>query len=209
MQSGEVKELNIILKCDTNGSMEALRDSLTPMVVENVKVNVLHAAVGVVSESDALLALNTGAVIIAFNTKVSPKAKDIVKLKGIDVRSYQIIYEVIDDIDKAMKGMLKPIFAERVLGRAEVRKLFHVGKLGTIAGSMVIDGQIVRSANIRVLRKEEVIFNGKISSLKRFQDDVREVNTNFECGIGLQGFDNLIENDIIEAYVVEEKVRVF
>jgi len=209
IQGGEVKELNLILKCDTNGSMEALRDSLSPMVVENVKVNVLHAAVGVVSESDALLALNTGAVIIAFNTKVSPKAKDIIKLKGIDVRSYQIIYEVIDDIDKALKGMLKPIFVERVLGRAEVRKLYHVGKLGTIAGSMVIDGQIVRSANIRVLRKEEVIFNGKIASLKRFQDDVREVNTNFECGIGLQGFNNLIEHDIIEAFVVEEKVRVF
>jgi len=209
MQTGEVKELNLILKCDTNGSVEALRDSLAPMQVENVKVNVLHAAVGVVSESDALLALNTGAVIIAFNTKVSPKAKDIIKLKGIDVRSYQIIYEVMDDIDKAMKGMLKPIFVERVLGRAEVRKLYHVGKLGTIAGSMVTDGQIVRSANIRVLRNEEVVFNGKISSLKRFQDDVREVNTNFECGIGLQGFNNLVEHDIIEAFVVEEKVRVF
>jgi translation initiation factor IF-2 len=209
IQGGEVKELNIVLKCDTNGSMEALRDSLAPMVVENVKINVLHAAVGNVSESDALLALNTGAVIIAFNTKVTPKAKDIIKLKGIDVRSYQIIYEVIDDIDKAMKGLLKPVFVERVLGRAEVRKLFRVAKLGTIAGSMVTDGQIVRSANIRVLRNEEVIFNGKIASLKRFQDDVREVNTNFECGIGLQGFDNLIEHDIIEAYVVEEKARVF
>jgi translation initiation factor IF-2 len=209
MQSGEVKELNLILKCDTNGSMEALRDSLSPMVVENVKVNVIHAGVGNVSESDALLALNTGGVIIAFSTKVTPKAKDIIKLKGIDVRSYKIIYEVIDDIDKALKGMLKPIFVERVLGRAEVRKLYHVGKLGTIAGSMVVDGQIVRSANVRVLRNEEVVFNGKIASLKRFQDDVREVNTNFECGIGLQGFDNLAERDIIEAYVVEEKARVF
>jgi translation initiation factor IF-2 len=209
MQTGEVKELNLILKCDTNGSVEALRDSLAPMQVENVKVNVIHAGVGAVSESDALLALNTGAVIIAFNTKVSPKAKDIIKLKGIDVRSYKIIYEVMDDIDKAMKGMLKPVFVERVLGRAEVRKLYHVGRLGTIAGSMVIDGQIVRSANVRVLRNEEVVFNGKIASLKRFQDDVREVNTNFECGIGLQGFDNLVERDIIEAFVVEEKVRVF
>jgi translation initiation factor IF-2 len=209
IQGGEIKELNIILKCDTNGSMEALRDSLTPMVVENVKVNVMHAAVGSVSESDALLALNTGAVIIAFNTKVTPKAKDIIKLKGVDVRTYKIIYEVIEDIDKAMKGLLTPVFVERVLGRAEVRKLFRVARLGTIAGSMVTDGQIVRSANIRVLRNEEVVFNGKIASLKRFQDDVREVNTNFECGIGLQGFDNLVEHDIIEAYVVEEKARVF
>ena len=209
IQGGEVKELNIILKCDTNGSMEALRDSLAPMSVENIKVNVIHAAVGNVSESDALLALNTGAVIIAFNTKVAPKAKDIIKLKGIDVRSYRIIYEVMEDIDKAMKGMLKPVFVERVLGRAEVRKLFRVAKLGTIAGSMVTDGQIVRSANVRVLRNEEIIFHGKIASLKRFQEDVREVNTNFECGIGLQGFDNLIEHDVIEAYVVEEKARIF
>jgi translation initiation factor IF-2 len=209
IQGGAVKELNLIVKADTNGSVEALRDSLTPMNVEAVKVNVLHAAVGAVSESDVLLAMNTAAVIIAFNTRVTPKAKDIAKLKGVDIRSYQIIYEVLEDVDKAMKGMLEPVFAERVLGRAEVRKLFRVGKVGTIAGCMVIDGQIVRSANVRVLRKEEVVFNGKFASLKRFQDDVREVNTNFECGIGLQGFDALVEGDIIEAYVVEEKVRVF
>jgi translation initiation factor IF-2 len=209
IQGGAVKELNLIVKADTNGSVEALRDSLTPMNVEAVKVNVLHAGVGAVSESDVLLAMNTAAVIIAFNTRVTPKAKDIAKLKGVDIRSYQIIYEVLEDVDKAMKGMLEPVFVERVLGRAEVRKLFRVAKLGTIAGSMVTEGQIVRSANIRVLRNEEVVFNGKIASLKRFQDDVREVNTNFECGIGLQGFDALAEHDIIEAYVVEEKVRVF
>jgi translation initiation factor IF-2 len=153
--------------------------------------------------------MSTGAVIIAFNTRVVPKAKDVAKLKGVDIRSYKIIYEVIDDVDKAMKGMLEPVFSERVLGRAEVRKIFRVGKIGTIAGSMVVDGQIVRSANVRVLRNEQVVFTGKISSLKRFQDDVREVNTNFECGITLQGFDDLAERDIIEAYVVEEKVRVF
>jgi len=209
IQGGAVKELNLIVKADTNGTVEALRDSLAPMTVEAVKVNVLHAAVGNVSESDVLLAMNTAAVIIAFNTKVTPKAKDIAKLKGVDIRSYRIIYEVLEDVDKAMKGMLEPVFVERVLGRAEVRKLFRVARLGTIAGSMVIDGQIVRSASIRVLRNEEVIFKGKIASLKRFQDDVREVATNFECGIGLQGFDDLIEGDIIEAYVVEEKVRVF
>jgi len=208
IQGGAVKELNLILKCDTNGSVEALRDSLAPMVVEAVKVNVIHAGVGNVSESDVLLAMNTGAVIIAFSTKVTPKAKDIAKLKGIDIRSYKIIYEVIEDVDKAMKGMLEPVFVERVLGRAEVRKLFRVTRLGTIAGSMVIDGQIVRNASVRVLRNEQVIHTGKVTSLKRFQDDVREVGTNFECGIGL-GYDGLIEHDIIEAYVVEEKVRVF
>ena len=209
IQGGEVKELNIIVKGDTNGSVEALRDSLAPMTVEAIKINVVHAAVGNVSESDMLLAQSTNALVIAFNTKVTPNAKEIAKLKGIEIRSYQIIYEVIEDIDKAMKGMLAPVFVERVLGRAEVRKLFRVTRLGTIAGSMVIEGSIVRNANARVLRNDEVIFSGKIASLKRFQDDAREVNQNFECGIGLAGFDNLIEHDIIEAYVVEEKARVF
>jgi translation initiation factor IF-2 len=209
IQGGEVKELNIIVKGDTNGSVEALRDSLAPMTIEAIKINVVHAAVGNVSESDMLLAQSTNALVIAFNTKVTPNAKEIAKLKGIEIRSYQIIYEVIEDIDKAMKGMLAPVFVERVLGRAEVRKLFRVTRLGTNAGSMVIDGSIVRNANARVLRNDEVIFTGKIASLKRFQDDAREVNQNFECGIGLAGFDNLIEHDIIEAYVVEEKARVF
>ncbi len=209
IQGGEVKELNIIVKGDTNGSVEALRDSLAPMTIESIKINVVHAAVGNVSDSDMLLAQSTNALVIAFNTKVTPSAKEIAKLKGIEIRSYQIIYEVIEDIDKAMKGMLAPVFVERVLGRAEVRKLFRVTRLGTIAGSMVVEGSIVRNANARVLRDGELIFTGKIASLKRFQDDAREVNQNFECGIGLAGFDNLIERDIIEAYVVEEKARVF
>jgi len=209
IQGGEVKELNIIIKGDTNGSVEALRDSLAPMTIEAIKINVVHAATGNVSESDMLLAQSTNALVIAFNTKVTPNAKEIAKLKGIEIRSYQIIYEVIEDIDKAMKGMLAPIFVERVLGRAEVRKIFRVTRLGTIAGSMVIEGSIVRNAHARVLRNDEVVFTGKIASLKRFQDDAREVNQNFECGIGLAGFDNLIEHDIIEAYVVEEKARVF
>jgi translation initiation factor IF-2 len=209
IQGGDVKELNLIIKADTNGSMEALRDSLSQHSVENVKVHVVHAAVGTVSESDVLLATNTGGVIIAFGAKVSPRAKEIAKLKGVDIRSYRIIYEVIDDVDKALKGMLAPVFAERVLGRAEVRRIFRISKTGTIAGCMVIDGNVTRSAQVRVLRGGETIFTGRIASLKRFQDDVREVAQNFECGIGVQGFDDLEESDIIEAFVVEEKVRVF
>jgi translation initiation factor IF-2 len=161
-----------------------------------------------VSESDVLLAQSTNAVIIGFNTKVTPKAKDIAKLKGIEIRSYKIIYEAIEDIDKALKGMLEPIFVERVLGRAEVRKIFRVSKLGTIAGCMVVEGLIQRNASARVIRNGEVIAKGKISSLKRFQDDAREVAQNFECGIGVSGFDDFIERDIIEAFVVEEKARV-
>jgi translation initiation factor IF-2 len=208
IQEGAVKELNILLKADTNGSMEALRDSLSNLNVEGIKVNIVHAAVGTVSESDVLLAQNTGGIIIAFSSKVAPRAKDIAKLKGISIRSYKIIYEVLDDVHKALVGMLEPVFVERVLGQAEVRKLFHVARLGTIAGCMVVDGTINRNASVRILRAEEAVFTGKISSLKRFRDDVREVAQNFECGIGVEGFNDLAEGDIIEAYVVEEKARV-
>jgi translation initiation factor IF-2 len=177
--------------------------------VEDIKVNVVHAAVGSVSESDVLLAANTGGVIVAFNAKVTPRAKDIAKVKGVDIRSYRIIYEVLDDVDRALKGMLEPVFVERVLGKAEVRRIFRISRTGTIAGCMVIDGNIVRSAQVRILRAGDVIFTGRIASLKRFQDDVREVAQNFECGIAVQGFDELQEGDVIEAFVVEEKARVF
>lgn len=208
IQQGEVKELNIILKADANGSMEALRDSISPISLDEVKVVLLHVGVGAVSESDVLLASSSNALIIAFNTNVTPKARMLAKLQSVEIRGYQIIYEVIDDIDKALKGMLEPELVERVLGRAEVRRLFRVSKLGLIAGSMVTEGVIERSANARVFRGEEVVFDGKIISLKRFQDDVREVQVNFECGIGLSGFEELQESDVIEAYVVEERARV-
>ena len=208
IQGGAAKELNVVLKADTNGSLEALRESLLPLNVEGIKINLVHGGVGGVSESDVLLAQSTGAVIIAFNTKVTPKAKDIAKLKGIEIRSYKIIYEAIEDVDKALKGMLEPVFVERVLGRAEVRKLFRVSKLGTIAGCMVVEGTMQRNASARVLRGAEVIAKGKISSLKRFQEDVREVAQNFECGVGVSGFDDFVERDLIEAFVVEEKARV-
>jgi translation initiation factor IF-2 len=209
IQEGEVKELNVVVKADTNGSMEALRESLAAQDVEGVKVNVMHAAVGTVTETDVLLAANTGGVVISFAAKIAPKAKEIAKLKGVEIRSYRIIYEVIDDIDKALKGLLEPIFEERVLGHAEVRKLFRISRTGTIAGCMVTDGNIQRSAQVRVQRAEETLFTGKIASLKRFQEDVRDVAQNFECGIAVQGFDDLQEGDVIEAFVIEEKARVF
>jgi translation initiation factor IF-2 len=209
IQGGAVKELNVVVKADTNGSVEALRDSLSAQSIEGVKVHVIHAAVGTVSESDVLLAANTGGVIIAFSSKVAPRAKEIAKVKGVDIRSYRIIYEVLDDVDRALKGMLEPVFVERKLGQAEVRKIFRISRTGVIAGCMVIDGTIARSAQVRVLRGGEVLFTGRIASLKRFQDDVREVAQNFECGIGVQGFDDLLEGDILEAFVVEEKARVF
>ena len=208
IQEGEVKELNVIIKGDTNGSVEALADSLSPMVIEDVRVKVIHQAVGTVSETDVQFAQSSSAIIIAFSTKVSPKAKELAQRLGIDLRAYNIIYEALEDIDLAMKGLLEPVFVERVLGRAEVRQLFRVSKLGTIAGSMVVEGTITRNASARVMRNEEMIYDGKITSLKRFQDDAKEVLENFECGIGV-GYDNLEDGDIIEAYVVEEKARVF
>jgi translation initiation factor IF-2 len=208
IQQGEVKELGIIVKGDTNGSVEALSDSLSPMAIEEVKVKVVHSGVGTVSESDVLLANNTGALIIAFSTGISPKAKSLAKTKGVEVRKYDVIYEAVEDIDDAMKGMLEPEIIERVLGKAEVRKIFRVSKLGLIAGSMVTEGTIERNAKARVFRGEDMVFEGRIASLKRFQDDVKEVAENFECGIGLSGFDTLQESDVIEAFVVEEKARV-
>jgi translation initiation factor IF-2 len=209
IHEGNVKELKIIVKADTNGSAEALRDSLDRLAEEDIRVKVIHAGVGVVSESDVLLATTSEAIIIAFNTKISPNARDLADRKGIDVRGYRVIYEALEDVTQALRGMLEPIFVERVLGKAEVRQLFRVSRLGTIAGSMVIEGTIARNASARVIRDGEKVFDGKIGSLKRFQDDVREVSENFECGIGVSGFEDLREGDVIEAYVVEEKVRVF
>jgi len=208
IQEGEVKELNIIVKGDTDGSVEALRDSLSPMIIEEVKVNIVHSGVGSVTEHDVLLATSANALIIAFNTNIAPSAKSVAKLKGVEIRYYTIIYEAVEDVDEAMKGMLEPEIVERVLGKAEVRKVFRVSKLGLVAGSMVVEGVIERNASARVFRGDEVVFEGRIISLKRFQDDVREVAENFECGIGLSGFDALTESDIIEAFVVEERARV-
>ena len=208
LQAGEVKELNIIVKGDTDGSVEAVKQSLERLEVLETRVKVIHAAVGVVSESDVLLASSSNAIVIAFNSKVSPQAKTLAKQKGTEVRGYDIIYELLEDVTDALKGMLEPEYVERVLGRAEVRQLFKVSRLGTIAGTMVVDGSIPRNATVRVLRDEEPIFSGKIASLKRFQEDVREVQENFECGIGVAGFNDFIEGDIIEAFIVEEKARV-
>ena len=208
IQQGDVKELGIIVKGDTDGSVEALRDSLSPMVIEEVQVKIVHSGVGTVSESDVVLAVSSNAVIIAFNTGIAPKAKSLAKLNGIEVRRYAVIYEAVEDVNEAMKGMLEPVIIERVLGKAEVRKVFRASRLGIVAGSMVVEGVIERNASARVYRGEDVVFEGKIASLKRFKDDVKEVAENFECGIGLSGYDNIEVSDVIEAFVVEEKARI-
>jgi len=210
IQSGELKELRLLVKGDTNGSVEALTQNLEKLAVgDEVCVKVLHSGVGVVGESDVLLAASSDAIIIGFNVKVSPKAQSAAQREKVEIKLYSVIYETIQDVDDAMKGLLEPEQVERVLGRAEVRKVFKITRLGQIAGSFVIDGSIARNSRVRVLRQEEVVFEGKISSLKRFQDDVREVQKDFECGIGITGFTDLREGDIVEAFVIEEQARVF
>lgn len=208
IHEGNLKELNILVKADTNGSVEALTDNLQNLSIEDVKVKIVHAGVGAVSEYDVLLASSTNAIIIGFNVKVPPKVQDVAQKEKVEIRSYNIIYECLAEVDDAMKGLLEPEKVEKVLGRAEVRKVFRISRLGAIAGSYVTDGSIVRNAMVRVLREGENIYESKINSLKRFQDDAKEVLKDFECGIGVQGFNDFHEGDIIEAFVIEEKARV-
>lgn len=203
IQSGDVKELNVILKADVFGSVEAIRDSLIKTSTEKVKIKVIHSAPGGITESDVLLASASGAIIIGFNVRPETKARQVAEAEHVEIKSYSIIYELIDDIKKAMVGLLDKKKVEKFLGRAEVRQTFSVPKIGTIAGSSVVDGKIIRGANVRLLRDSRVIFEGKMSSLRRFKDDAKEVATGFECGIGIENYNDLKPGDIIEAFQIE------
>jgi translation initiation factor IF-2 len=203
VQAGTVKELGIVLKADVFGSVEAIRDSLQKVGTDKVKVKVIHAATGGVTESDVLLAGASGAIIIGFNVRPETKARQLAEAEHVEIKSYQIIYELIDDVKKAMVGLLEKKKVEKFLGRAEVRQTFSVPKVGVIAGSAVIDGKIIRGANVRLLRESRVIYEGKMSSLKRFKDDAKEVAQGFECGIGLENYNDLKPGDLIEAYQIE------
>jgi len=207
IQEGEVKELNLIIKGDVQGSVEALNQSLNRLSTDEVKVNVIHTGVGAVTESDVMLASASNAIIIGFNVRPDSKARKYAEDERIDVRLYRVIYEAIEDVKKAMAGLLEPEHVEKFQGRAEVRATFKVPKAGLVAGCYVTEGKIARNANIRVLRNGVIIYEGKLSSLKRFKDDVREVPSNFECGMGIEGLNDLKEGDIIEAYVIEEVPR--
>lgn len=207
LQTAEVKELNLIIKGDVQGSVEALSQSLLRLSTDEVKVNVIHAGVGAVSETDVMLASASNAIIIGFNVRPESKARKYAEDENIDVRLYRVIYETIEDVKKAMSGLLDPEYKEKFLGRAEVRALFKVPNIGVIAGSYVIDGKIQRNSEVRVLRDGVIIYEGKLSSLKRFKDDVREVAENYECGIGIRDFNDLKEGDTIEAFVLEEVPR--
>lgn len=207
LQDAEVKELNLIVKGDVQGSVEALTQSLIRLSTEEVKVSVIHAGVGAVSETDVMLASASNAIIIGFNVRPDSKARKYAEEENIDVRLYRVIYEAIEDVKKAMSGLLEPEYKEKYLGRAEVRALFKVPNVGVVAGSYVIDGKIQRNAEVRVLRNGVVVYEGQLSSLKRFKDDAKEVVENYECGIGIKDFNDLKEGDTIEAYILEEVPR--
>ncbi len=207
IEEGDLKELNIVCKSDVQGSMEALLFSLKKLSSDKVKVNVIHSGVGGISETDVMLASASTAVVIGFNVRPEPKAAELAERERVDVRLYTVIYEIIEDIRKAMEGLLEPTFREASLGRAEVRNVFHISRIGTIAGCFVASGKISRNASVRLLRDNVVIHEGKLGSLKRFKDDVREVAEGYECGIGLENFNDIKIGDQIEAFVLETVVE--
>ncbi len=207
IQAGEMKELNLIVKADVQGSVEAVKQSLEKISNEEVSVKVIHGAVGAINESDVNLAKLSNAIIIGFNVRPGLNVADFAKDNGVDIRLYRVIYQAIDDVEAAMKGMLAPTFKEVVLGHAEVRQLYRISGVGTVGGCMVRDGRIVRNSEVRLVRDGIVVFEGKMESLRRFKDDVKEVASGYECGIQLEKFNDIKEGDIIEAFTMEEVAR--
>ena len=204
---GDFQELNIIIKGDVDGSVEALTDSFQNLSTEEIHVNIIFKAVGAITESDVLLASASDAIIIGFNVKPTQSARKLSEKEQIDIRSYSIIYDAINDLKDAMEGMLSPEMKEEHMGEAEVRDTFKISRIGTFAGCMVTSGKIIRNSNVRVIRADEQIFDGKLLSLKRFKDDVKEVKEGLECGIGVSGMKKYLEGDIIEVFEVKEIKR--
>ncbi len=204
IKDGEVKELNIVVKADVQGSMEALSDSLAKLSTDEVKVRMIHAATGAITESDVMLASASGAIIIGFNVRANPRVAEIAEKEKVDIRYYDVIYNVIKDIRNAMVGLLEPTYKERVIGRADIKEVFHVPKVGAVAGSYVTDGHLERNANVRVLRDDVVVFTGKIGSLRRFKEDVKEVATGYECGIGIENYQDLKPGDVLEVFQFDQ-----
>ncbi len=204
LSEGDLKELNVIVKADVQGSVEAVRESLLKLSNEEVRVNVIHGGVGAINESDVTLAQTSGAIVVGFNVRPDAVAKAAAERDGVELRMYRVIYDCIEEIQAAMKGMLAPKFRENQLGTAEVRSVYKISNVGTIAGCYITDGKVLRSAQIRLVRDGIVICEDKISSLRRFKDDVKEVAQGYECGIGLEKFADIKEGDIFEAFVIEE-----
>ncbi|GFI46224.1 translation initiation factor IF-2 [Lachnospiraceae bacterium] len=207
IQAGNLKELNIIVKADVQGSVEAVKQSLMKLSNEEVVVKCIHGGVGAINESDVSLASASSAIIIGFNVRPDATAKAIAEREGVDIRLYKVIYQAIEDIEAAMKGMLDPVFEEKVIGHAEVRQIFKASAVGNIAGSYILDGTFQRDCKVRIAREGDQIYEGALASLKRFKDDVKEVRAGFECGLVFEGFDQMQELDIVEAYIMVEVPR--
>ena len=207
IQASDLKELPIIVKADVQGSVEAVKQSLVKLSNDEVVVRVIHGGVGAVNESDVSLAATSNAIIIGFNVRPDTTAKQLAEQEGVDLRLYRVIYQAIEDVEAAMKGMLDPVFEEKVIGHAEVRQLFKASGVGTIAGSYVLDGTFQRGCKVRITRGEEQIYEGELASLKRFKDDVKEVRAGYECGLVFQDFNDVKEEDKVEAYIMVEVPR--
>jgi translation initiation factor IF-2 len=204
IQEGDIKELKVIIKGDVQGSVEAVRDSLSKLSTDACRLLVLHTGVGGIIESDVSLASASDAIVIGFNVRPEPKAAALAESEGVDIRLYNIIYDAVADVRNAMEGLLAPTLREKFLGRVEVRETFSVSKIGTIAGCYVLDGKVLRGAKVRLVRDNVVVWEGKMNSLKRFKDDVKEAAAGYECGIGLENYNGAKVGDIIEVFEIEE-----
>src|SRR6185312_6152833 len=207
MQAGAIQDLNLVLKGDVVGSVEAAVSELGKIKHPEVRVNVIHQGVGGITEGDIMLASASNAMVVGFNVRPNAEARALAEREGVEIRTYRVIYQLTEDIEQALVGMLRPVTMEHTLGEVEVRQLFRVSRLGTIAGSYVTSGTVRRNANVRVVRDGTVIYETRISQLRRFKDDVREVEEGFECGILLEGFNDLKEGDVLEIYETREVER--
>jgi translation initiation factor IF-2 len=208
LKTGEAKELPIVIKADVQGSVEVLSELLPKLSTDDVKLKILHASVGAVTETDVLLASASGAIIFAFNVRPDRKAADLAQRENVEIRPHTVIYEVSDEIKLAMSGLLEPVFKETHLGRAEVRDTFRIKGVGMIAGCRVVDGIVKRDAEVRVVREGAVVYTGRISSLRRFKEDANEVRTGFECGIGVSNFNDIKVGDVLECFTMQKQVLV-
>jgi translation initiation factor IF-2 len=202
-----IKELNLIIKCDVQGSIEAIKGVLGKIDIEGTNINFVSARVGAITETDINLALVSNAIVIGFNIRPMANIADLAKEKGVEIRLYDVIYKLQEDIEKALKGMLDPVYEEKVIGQAEVREIFKVSRIGTIGGCYVTSGHITRNSGVRLIRDGKVIYTGNLSTLKRFKDDVREVRAGYECGLTIENYNDIKQGDVIEAFIMEEVER--
>jgi len=204
ISAGQVKELNVILKTDVQGSIEPIRGSLEQLATEKVQVRIIHSGTGNIAESDVMLAIASKGLIIGFGVSSEPGARRLAEMEGVDIRSYDVIYNLVDDVDKALKGMLEPTYVEVIQGRAEVRAIFSAGKTGKVAGVYVTEGKVSRGISVKVRRGEQVVVVSVASSLRRFKDDVKEVTAGYECGVGIEGFNEFETGDVLEFFTTEK-----